>query len=205
MANNPSLAPQRELHALYFPHLGCSQTCGHRQVRSSHTGAFHPLLSQAELVLWQDVAHPAAVCRWVLNGQLSLCSGLNSSYFRGSGNFPGREETRGSGSCFSGWDLKRSLLEKQMQEAPLSKNSRRPRGSLLKSCWEAFLNQKRQHNMLMLQHNCVGYQLKKHWEPARIHLCFYIHYIFPSEIPYSLHATLKSVVTPIGEEEMKAS
>lgn len=152
----------------YLPLLGCSQTWG--RWGAAPQVSFFPSSGSicAELLPGQgrSTGTPCCIHRWGLNGQLSLCSGVNSSNFRGSDNSPCREKTRGSGSCCCGWDLKRSLLEKQMQEAPLSKNSRRPKGSLLKSCWEVFLNQKRQHNMLMLQHNCVGYQLKKHLEPA---------------------------------------
>lgn len=163
---NSNLCPTEGVScSLSTPPGGVIRPGGQRQVRSCHTGAFlPPLLSQAFLQSWsygreEALTHPAAICRWVLNGHLRLYW----LYFRGSGNFPGREETRGAGSCFSGWDLKRSLLEKQMQKAPLSKDSRRPKGSVLKSRWEVFLNPKRQHN---IQHNCVGYQLKKHLEPA---------------------------------------
>lgn len=154
------------------PTWRCYQAWGQRQVRSCPHGrcftpSFHRHFCRAGCYGREEaLTHPAAICRWVLNVHLRLCSGVNWLYFRGHGNFPGREETRGSGSCFSGWDLKRSLLEKQMQKAPLSKNSRRLKGSVLKSCWEVFLNPKRQHNVLMLQHNCVGYQLKKHLEAA---------------------------------------
>lgn len=77
------------------------------------------------------------------------------------------EKINDSGNCFNGWDLKRSLLEKQMQKAPLCKSSRCPEWSLFESPWEAFLNQNRQHDMLIPQHNCMGYHLKKHLEPAR--------------------------------------
>lgn len=120
--------------------------------------------------------------------------------------FPEREEKiNGSGSCFNGWDLKRSLLEKQMQKAPLSKSSRWPEWSLFESPWETFLNQKRQHDMLILQHNCVGYHLKKHLEPARCSnldteipensRMFFTSTIYSlQKITYSLHATLKSMV-----------
>lgn len=201
-----------------LPHLGCAQTWGRwgAAPRCFFTPSFGSICAELLPGQGRSTGAPWCIHRWVLKGQLTWCSGVNSSDFRGSDDFPCREKPRGSGSCCCGWDLKRSLLEKQTQEAPLSKNSRRPKGSLLKSCWEVFLNQKRQHNMLMLQHNCVGYQLKKHLEPAS---CCNLDTKIPEEwcmfftstifflqgFRYSLHATLKSVVPPIGEEEMKAS
>lgn len=128
--------------------------------------------------------------------------------------FPERgEKINGSGNCFNGWDFKRSLLEEQMQKAPLSKSSRWPEGSLRESYWEAFLNQQRQQDMLTLRHNRLGYSLKKHLEPARCsnldkeipeNSCvFFTSTIYSlQKITYSLHATLKSMVagfvTPIG-------
>lgn len=82
---------------------------------------------------------------------------------------------------------------------------------------KAFLNQKRQHNTMILQHNCMGSSLKKHLEPARYtnrdpkplqNSCMFL---FTSTIyslqkmTYSPHATLKSIVagfvTPgVGKE-----
>lgn len=162
---------------------------------------------------WSVLTHSPAIWRRILKwAPQNLDTGIRLTVVQRQ--LPEREEKiNGGGNCFSGWDLKRALLEKQMQKAPLSKSSRWPEGSLWESCWEAFLNQQRQQDMLILWHNCVGYSLKKHLEPARCSNLdreipeksgmFFTSTIYSlQKITYSLHATLKSTVagfvTPIG-------